>query len=239
MKRIASALVFFGTFGLVVALIVRARRPVETTITRADETAHVANHYDRMSGSYDPGMRFFDWLFAGAGRRWACSQATGDVLEIAIGTGRNLPYYRTGVRLSAIDISPAMLEIARQRASDLSIDVDLRPGDAQALDFPDASFDTVVSTLSMCTIPNERQAIREARRVLRPGGAFVLFEHVGSPNPVVRSIQQALDPLSVRLAADHLLREPVAILQDEGFVIDHVERGRLGVIERISARRAD
>lgn len=238
MKRIIIIVALVGTLGLVARLFAKTLRPTRLTPDGADETTRVAGHYDRMSGSYDRGMRFFDWLFAGAGRRWACSLATGDVLEIAIGTGRNLPYYRDGVQLTAIDISPEMLGIARQRAGDLGMDVDLRTGDAQELDFPDASFDTVVSTLSMCTIPNERQAIREARRVLRPGGAFVLFEHVGSPNPVVRSIQQALDSLSVRFAADHLLREPAAILQDEGFMIDHLERSGLGVIERISARRA-
>lgn len=223
--------------GLATALLVKARNSTRTT-DGTGETARVAEHYDRLSGSYDRGMRIVDRLFGEAGRRWACSRATGDVLEIAIGTGRNLSYYRDSVRLTGIDISPEMLGIARQRAGNLGMDVDLRTGDAQALDFPDESFDTVLSTLSMCTIPDERQAIKEAKRVLRPGGAFVLFEHVGSPNPVARAIQRLLDPLSVRFAADHLLREPAIILREEGFVIDHRKRGRLGVIEWISARRA-
>ena len=237
MRRIASMFMVAGIVALAGALLVKARRSTQTTATRADETARVSKHYDRLSASYDTGMRIFDWLVVGDGRRWACSQATGDVLEIAIGTGRNLPHYRAGVRLTGIDISPAMLDVARQRARELGIEADLRTGDAQALDFPDASFDTMVCTLAMCTVPDERQAIREARRVLRPGGAFVLFEHVRSPNPVVRAIQQVLDPLSVRFAADHLLREPATTLQAEGFTIDHLERGRFGVIERISARR--
>ncbi len=238
MKRIPSTLAFAGIVALADALLVKARRSARTTATRAGETARVAEHYDRLSASYDPCMQVFDRLFVGAGRRWACSQAKGDTLEIAVGTGRNLSYYADGVRLTGVDISPAMLGIARQRAHELGVEVDLRTGDAQALAFPDASFDTVVSTLSMCTIPDYRQAVIEARRVLRPGGTFLLFEHVGSRNPVVRSIQQVLDPLSVRFAADHLLREPVTMLHSEGFTIDQLERGRLGVIERISARRA-
>jgi ubiquinone/menaquinone biosynthesis C-methylase UbiE len=237
MKRFGGILTLVGIVALAETLLVKARRATLTTANSANETARVAQHYDQLAASYDPAMRIFDRLFAGAGRRWACSQATGEVLEIAIGTGRNLPYYRAGARLTGIDISPAMLEIARQRAGALGMSVDLRTGDAQALDYPDASFDTVVSTLSMCTIPDERQAVREARRVLRSGGTFLLFEHVGSPNPIVRSIQQVLDPLSVRFAADHLLRDPAGILRAEGFVIDHLERGRLGIIERISARR--
>ncbi len=238
MKRIASIPMVAGIVALAGALLVRARQSTQTTATRVDETVRVSKYYDRLSASYDSGMRVFDRLFVGDGRRWACSQATGDVLEIAIGTGRNLPHYRDGVRLSGIDISPAMLDVARERARDLGLDANLRMGDAQALDFPDASFDTMVCTLAMCTIPDERQAIREARRVLRPDGAFVLFEHVGSPNPLVRAIQQVLNPLSVRFAADHLLREPATILREEGFVIDQLERGRFGVIKRISARRA-
>ena len=87
------------------------------------------------------------------GRQWACSRATGDVLEVAIGTGRNLPFYPPHVRLTAIEFSPAMLDIARKRAANPGRQiaaVDLRLGDAQALDLPDAAFDTVICTLSLC-----------------------------------------------------------------------------------------
>jgi ubiquinone/menaquinone biosynthesis C-methylase UbiE len=70
---------------------------------------------------------------------WVCSQASGEVLEVAIGTGRNLPFYPKGVRLTGINFSPTMLDIARRRAADLGREVDLREGDAQALEFPDAA----------------------------------------------------------------------------------------------------
>jgi ubiquinone/menaquinone biosynthesis C-methylase UbiE len=72
-------------------------------------------------------------------------------------------------------------------------------GDAQALEFPDASFDTVVITLALCTIPDDRAAVREARRVLRAGGRLILLEHVRSPVTPVRAVQRLLDPVMVRL----------------------------------------
>lgn len=129
----------------------------------------------------------------GGGREWVCAQASGDVLEIALGTGRNLPYYPSDVRLTGIELSPMMLELARKRAADLGRQVDLRLGDAQALDFADQSFDTVVCTFALCTIPDERQAVAEAYRVLRPGGRFVLVEHVRSPWLPVRAVQRILE----------------------------------------------
>ena len=138
------------------------------------ETERVLQLYEKEARKYDREMRFFDrLLFAGA-RKWVCSQAEGDVLEIGIGTGRNLPHYRDDVRLTGIELSPAMLEIARARARELGRQVDLRVGDAQALEFADDSFDTVVCTLSLCTIPDDRAAVAQVRRVLRPGGRFLL-----------------------------------------------------------------
>lgn len=102
------------------------------------------------------------------------------MLEIAVGTGRNLPCYPVDVRLTAIELGPVMLAIVRRRAA-LGRVADLREGDAQALDFPDGRFDTVACTLGLCTIPDGRQAVAEAARVLRAGGYLLLLEHVRSP----------------------------------------------------------
>jgi ubiquinone/menaquinone biosynthesis C-methylase UbiE len=203
----------------------------------SSDTARIAEHYDQFAPRYDTAMRFFERLLASDGRRWVCSKATGDTLEIAIGTGRNLPAYPGDVRLTGIDISPVMLDYAHRRAKECGIAVDLRIGDAQALELGDESFDTVVSTFSMCTIPDYRRAIREARRVLRPGGRLVSLEHVRSPNPLVRAVQHVLDPLSVRFGCDHLLRQPLAALRQEGFEIETVQRSRWGLIEQCSARK--
>ena len=203
---------------------------------RDRETERVRRLYDAEAARYDRAMRWAERALFAGGREWVCSQASGDVLEIAVGTGRNLAYYPAGVRLTGIELSPAMLEIARRRASELGRTADLRVGDAQALDFDDASFDTVVCTLSLCTIPDDRAAVAEVRRVLRPGGRFLLLEHVRSPLLPVRAVQRLLAPLFVRLAGDHLLREPLDHLQAEGFAIERLERSKLGLVERLVAR---
>ncbi|MGH2954213.1 MAG: class I SAM-dependent methyltransferase [Solirubrobacterales bacterium] len=159
------------------------------------------------------------------------------MLEIAAGTARNLPHYPRAVRVTGIELSPEMLAIARQRAQDLGHGADLRQGDAQALDFADESFDTVVCTLGLCTIPDDRQAVREVYRVLRPGGRFLLLEHVRSPSLPVRVGQRLLDPLAVRVEADHLVREPLDHLGAEGFELERVERAKWGIVERVAARK--
>jgi ubiquinone/menaquinone biosynthesis C-methylase UbiE len=166
-----------------------------------------------------------------------CERARGEVLEISIGTGRNLPFYGPDVRLTGVDISAGMLERARTRAAQLGRAVELRVGDAQALELDDESFGTVVCTLALCTIPDARAAVSEMRRVLRPGGRVVLLEHVRSPLPVVRLIQRAIEPITVWLGGDHLVREPLELLEAEGFEVDEVERSKLGTVERISARK--
>jgi ubiquinone/menaquinone biosynthesis C-methylase UbiE len=199
-------------------------------------TAEARDLWDAQASAYDRGMRVFEWLLFQGGRAWACSQARGDVLELAVGTGLNLPFYPESVRLTAIDLSPKMLEAARARQRALGSEGELRAGDAQALDFPDSSFDTVVCTLSLCSIPNDRKAVAEVRRVLRSGGRFVLLEHVRSPIGPVRFLQRVLQPL-FRRGGDNLLREPLEHLSAEGFDVELLERSKLGFVERVVARK--
>ena len=113
----------------------------------------------------------------------------------------------------------------------------MRLGDAQSLDFPDDSFDTVICTFALCTIPDERKAVAEAHRVLRPGGRFVLIEHVRSPLLLIRAVQHAIDPITVRLEGDHLAREPLDHLEPEGFRLESVQRSKLGIVERVAAQK--
>ena len=201
----------------------------------ATETERVRRIYERDAPRYDRTITFFERVLFRDARKWVCSQASGEVLEIAVGTGLNLAHYPPDVPLTGIELSPAMLERARGRAADLGRHADLRVGDATALEFPDDSFDTVVSTFTLCTIPDARAAVGEVRRVLRPGGRFVFAEHVRSPSPSVRAGQRLLNPLTVRFQGDHLLREPLDYLRDHGFTTEKVECYGLGIVERGSA----
>jgi len=204
--------------------------------TRA-ESDRVRRIWDRLAPGYDKKVRIPERLLFAGGREWVCSRARGDVLEISVGTGRNLPLYPPDVRITAVDISANMLEIARARAAELGRDADLRLGDAQALELSDSSFDTVVCTLALCSIPDPRAAVAEMKRVLRPGGRVLLLEHARSPRLLVRTIQRALEPITVWLGGDHLLREPLDLLTIEGFEIAEVERSKLGIVERVAARK--
>jgi ubiquinone/menaquinone biosynthesis C-methylase UbiE len=206
-------------------------------LSQQTETERVRGIFDSTAAQYDKGMAFTEKLLFGDGRAWACSRARGQVLEIAIGTGLNLPFYPADVEITGVEISLAMLEIARRRAQSLGRQVDLVSGDAQALPFPDQHFDTVVCTIALCSIPDERLAVAEAWRVLRPGGRFVALEHVRSPNIIIRSFERLLENYTVRTQAGHLLREPVESVREVGFSIECLKRQKLGIVERLIARK--
>src|SRR5438128_9089415 len=112
-----------------------------STINRPTEE-RLRRYWDSHAAGYDREMAFMERVLFEDGRQWVCSKATGDVLEVAIGTGRNLPFYPPDIRLRGVEFSPAMLDIARNRAVEIGRPVDLRLGDAQALGMPDAAFDT-------------------------------------------------------------------------------------------------
>jgi ubiquinone/menaquinone biosynthesis C-methylase UbiE len=169
---------------------------------------------------------------------WRVARGSGEVLEVAVGTGRNLPFYPQGTRLTGIELSPAMLGIARTRAAELGMErLDLREGDAHELPFADGSFDTVVCTLGLCSIPDDRRAVSEMARVLRPGGRLLLLDHVRAASGPVRAVQRALETVTLRLEGDHLLRRPLEHVLAEGFEIERRERHKGGMVERVSARK--
>ena len=194
-------------------------------------------YWDKKSRSYDREMRFFEQLLSGDSRDWACSQASGDVLEVAVGTGLNFGAYPSDIRLTGIDLSDEMLEIARNRARDLGREVVLQQGDAHALSFDDATFDTVVCTFGLCAIPDIDLALDEMTRVLRPGGRLILVDHVASSSRLARAVQRALEIVTVPMASEHFLRRPLTKVTQRAFTIERAERFKLGLMERIVARR--
>jgi ubiquinone/menaquinone biosynthesis C-methylase UbiE len=207
--------------------------------TFAKETERIRRIWEREAPRYDRRIVVWEKILFGDGRRWVCSRARGEVLEVAIGTGRNLAFYPEGVRLTGVDLSPAMLERARKRARERGMEADLREGDAQDLPFPDESFDTVVCTHSLCNIPDDRKAVAEMKRVLRPGGRLVLLDHVRGASGLGRAVQRALEVVTVRLEGDHLLRRPLEHVRAEGFWIEERERYKLGIVERLAARKPE
>ncbi|MGA2514359.1 MAG: class I SAM-dependent methyltransferase [Candidatus Limnocylindrales bacterium] len=199
---------------------------------RDDETERIRRIYDRRTGSARSNGR-------DANLRWLCGQVDGETLEIGVGRGRTLAFYPPDVHLTGIELSEVALAEARLRARELGLDAALRQGDATALPYPDDRFDTVVFSFALCTIPDDRRAVSEAVRVLRPGGRLLLVEHVRSPNPIVRAIERLIEPISVRRMADHLLREPLDHVLAEDMEVETLERSWLGVVERLAARKPE
>lgn len=171
--------------------------------------------------------------------RWLCGQAEGETLEVGIGRGRTLPYYPPGVHLAAIDLSEVALRESQRRADEIGLRCAFRQADAAALPYPDDHFDTIVFYLVLCTIPDDRRAVAEAVRVLRPGGRLLLVEHVRSPNRVVRAVERLFEPFTIRRMADHLLRDPLEHVMAEEMEIETLERSWFGVVERLAARKPD
>jgi ubiquinone/menaquinone biosynthesis C-methylase UbiE len=162
-------------------------------------------------------------------RQHVVGAAEGRVLEIGIGSGLNLPLY--GARVSSViglEPSPALLRMARPRASAATIPISLLDASAEAIPLASGSIDTIVVTWTLCTIPDTSRALAEMRRVLRPGGALLFVEHGRAPEPGVARWQDRLDPLWSRLAGGcHLNRKVDDLMTEAGFRIEALEHSRL------------
>ena len=204
---------------------------------QAGREERLRRYWDKHAGSYDVQMGFLDrYIFAGS-RDWICSKAEGQVLEVAIGTGLNLAHYPGTVQLTGVEWSPVMLDMARHRAGRLGREADLRLGDAQALEFPADCFDTVVCTFSLCAIPDDRKAMAEMTRVLRPGGLLLLADHVEASDWYTRALQALIEVVSVRVGGEYFRRRPIRHVRALGLTIEHHDRFQLGIVERLAARK--
>jgi ubiquinone/menaquinone biosynthesis C-methylase UbiE len=206
-------------------------------MTSRDPNAKARRVWDKAAVTYDDSMGFFERTFIEDGREWITSRARGRVLEVAVGTGRDLPYYSADVTLTGIDLSPAMLRIARRRAAELGLEVDLRVGDAQKLPFDDESFDTVVTALALCSIPDAVMAITEMKRVLVPGGRLLLLDHIRSSWPPIAAGQWLVERVTIPAAGDHLTRRHLPVVKRSGLEIVETVRRKAGTIERIHAQK--
>jgi ubiquinone/menaquinone biosynthesis C-methylase UbiE len=205
-------------------------------MARAPSLERMRRHWDRQSAGYDQKMDRAERLF-GDTRAWVCRQATGEVLEVAVGTGLNLGLYPEQATVTGMDLSPAMLDVARRRAAELGREVDLRVGNAQRLEFDDASFDSVVCTFGLCAVPDDGGAVDEMVRVLRPGGLLLLADHVVSTSAPVRALQAVIEVYSVRVENEHFRRRPIEHVRAAGLDIERHDRFKKGVVERLAARK--
>lgn len=157
-------------------------------------------------------------------RREALEPVSGRVLEIGLGTGLNLPFYPESIhRIVGVDSNPGVARLARRRAAEHDMEIEHHQLSAERLPFDSASFDTVVSTFTLCSIPDVQQALAEVRRVLRPEGEFVFLEHGLSPEPAVARWQRRLNP-AWKIVGDgcHLDRNTTEEVRRSGLAIERL-----------------
>ena len=197
------------------------------------------SYFDRHAMGYDRQISFVERHVLGQHRGWATAQASGRVLELGVGTGLNLALYpRAVTEVVGVELSQQMLARAQARIDSEGLsNRRVEHGDVEHLALADGCVDTVVSTYTLCTIPDPAAALREARRVLRPGGALVLVEHGPARSRAVLAGQHLVNPLSVRFQADNMLRDPVVLARATGFDVLESDRvGWAGTVYRLLAR---
>ena len=185
-----------------------------------------ARWYDLMNGIPEVlGVRIL--------RRRLLQRASGKVLEIAAGTGRNLRYYPKGCQITAVDFSPAMLGVARRRTDRLGLTILFLVMDAENLAFHDPCFDTVVSSLSLCTFPDPVAALREMARVCRPDGRILFLEHGRSDVEWLGRWQDRRADRHARALGCRWNREPLDLVRQAGLKLVIARRHFFGIIHVI------
>lgn len=194
------------------------------------------SRYDRQAGLFDFMEAPVELLAFRALRKRLWSEVRADrLLEIGVGTGKNLAYHPQGARSVAIDLSPRMLERAARRAERSVRQVDLILADAQHLPFRDDVFDAAAATFVFCSVPDPVLGLGEVARVVREGGQIHLLEHVRAGNPIAGRVMDLLNPIAVRLSGANINRSTVANVARAGLKVDSVVSRGLGIIKVIRA----
>jgi ubiquinone/menaquinone biosynthesis C-methylase UbiE len=201
------------------------------------ETIRVQRIYDERAATYDRSQGIVERFVLGALRREYGSLLQGETIDIAVGTGLNLPFYSSAVtRAVGVDLSLPMLRQAQSRAASLGLAMAFVQTDAAALPFADGSFDTVAVSLALCTIQDPAAALLEMARVCRPDGRVVMLEHVLAAARPLATLQRILSPIQERSMGCHLDRQTFVLAKSLGFSVDQVESRLFDAVELVVAR---
>lgn len=170
-------------------------------------------------------------------RQMVWDQAKGKVLEVGVGTGKNMQFYRDDLEVTAIDFSERMLEKAKERAGKLRLKVNLLQMDAQAMDFPEEAFDTVIATCVFCSVPDPVKGLQEIRRVCKKDGNIIMLEHVRSKNRFLGFLMNLMNPVVVRIIGANINRDIVDNLKKAGVTVHTEENLMMDIVKYLECTK--
>jgi len=202
-----------------------------------DKTEIIRKRYDRAAKYYDTIESIMERRWFSKWRKLMFTFVKGPkILEVGVGTGKNMFYYRLDWDIVAIDFSPKMLEKAKERLTKLQLDVGLRQMDVQHLEFTDNSFDTVVTACVFCSVPDPVLGLKEIRRVLKNDGLLVMLEHVRSKKETIGKVMDILNPLVVGIYGANINRNTVDNVKKAGFEIVEEKNLLADIVKLIIAK---
>lgn len=193
----------------------------------------VKKRYDRTAAFYDFFEKPMELIAFKKWRLNLMAELEGKVLEIGVGTGRNIEFYPNNLDITAIDFSEKMLKRARQKADRLNKNVELLLMDAEEMDFPDNTFDTVFTTCVFCSVPNPLKGLREIRRVCKPNGKIVMIEHERSEKKLIGLLMDLLNPVVVTMHGANINRRTVENIYKSGFTNVEITNLTADIVKKI------
>jgi len=198
----------------------------------------VKRRYNRFAPLYDLMEGIMEGKRADKWRKTLWSKIEGSrILEVGVGTGRNLPFYPKDKEIVAIDLAERMLNKAMHKAQKLDLNVKFELMDAQDLRFPDNSFDSVVASFVFCSVPDPVLGLTEIKRVVKPGGKVILLEHMLSSNRIVGFFMNLLNPVAVLTGGENINRRTVENVVKSGLILEKVTELALGIVKLVEASK--